>query len=523
MFRNESEAVIGKIKARQPSKSTSKSPSLTSSTSPASSTSLIINPLERIYRPTLETEVAKHYGYPLEYPGSVTISAMPTTAIPPTLEERAGGYFRTNSPLWLRNYDLVDELCSQTYGDEPLLASINAVGLSSFAHSVQSTEVSNKARMYYVKALQLTNAALRSPTEVRKDSTLLSVMILSIFEMVAGSNEHSLEAWNEHVIGASTLLKLRGPIQLRTKVGQRLFMQVVGNLFISCMQRATAMPEHIVELRNGAAEYMSTTTWPAWRLSEVIIDFINFRAAVRDCDIVGPEAVIRRALEMDCRFLEVFEDVPEEWIFTTKYTDKDQAFVWNKRYDVYRSNWGAQMWNGMRCCRILLHELIRDQLLAASTAMTPIFSEEETVLQTQRSVEAMLQMQADILASIPQHIPSNFNYEPSTLMESSRGHFVLWPLFMVGAMDLTTKPIREWVVKSLALIADQVGFQQANILAEILEQQRHIIAWDTKPAPRLRKKGNIPGSTPTTWQAQPDWLDSDPPLAEGFILKTDEL
>jgi len=41
------------------------------------------------------------------------------------------------------------------------------------------------ARCQYGKAIQLINAALRSPEDVKKDSALMAVMVVGIFEAVA--------------------------------------------------------------------------------------------------------------------------------------------------------------------------------------------------------------------------------------------------------------------------------------------------------------------------------------------------
>lgn len=521
MFRSENNAVIGKVKVRESAKARAKSSS-PKETSPEPSEAATFNAvavvksndwIEDLERLTLETEVSKYSRIYLEHAGGFSKPWLGPCMLNPTLEERARGYFSSNSSLWLRHYDLVDDLCMSGDEGESLLASVSAVGLASYANSVGGTELLNRARMDYVKAIQLTNAALRSPTEVRKDSTLFSVMILSIFEMVAGSNEHSLEAWTEHINGASTLIKLRGPNQFRTRAGQRLFMQVTSNLMISCVQRTIPIPEHIVELRQVAEQFMNLSIWPAWQVSGVIFDFTNFRAAVRDCEIVGPKAIIKAALEIDREFLAAFAEVPEPWKYRTLYADHDDDFIWNRRYDVYNDNWTAQIWNGMRSCRILLHEIVRDQLLAASTAMTPIFTEEEAKEQNKQSVLAMLNMQADILASIPSHMPSTLQDKRTSLMEASRGYFVLWPLYMAGVMDLATQPIKTWVIGRLKAIAKIIGIQQAIVLAEILEEHRHVAAWDTKPAPRLRKDGTFFGWTPAsgTGRVRPDWWDIDAP------------
>jgi hypothetical protein len=313
-------------------------------------------------------------------------------------------------------------------------------------------------------------------------------MVLSIFETVTGNNERSLAAWAEHVNGAAALVKLRGKDQFQTQAGMRMFLQVTSNLMLSCIQRTTAMPDHIVELRKEAEKYMDTDN-PAWRLSGIIIDFTIFRAAVRNVKIVGPRAVVAAGLEIDRHFLEAFGNLPEEWHYKVVYTDENPEMIWNGNYHVYKENWMVHIWNGMRVCRIMLHETIRDQLLAASTAMTPIFTECEIAAQNDSSMNAMLQMRADILASVPHHTPMNFSTKSVSLLEGSRAYFVLWPLYLAGAMDVTTEQIRKWVIARLRSIGESVGIKQAFVVAEYLSQKKIIETWHTKPEPKIQRIG----------------------------------
>jgi hypothetical protein len=506
MFRNQSDVVIGKAKAREKAKRIPKSPSPSPSPSAspkspssasASGSSSMAYPIKEIdlleYDPTTpenKLAISKLYH---DNQGALVRSTMPTFSMFPTVDQCAQGYFISTSPLWLRNFDLVDSLCSQTDTDEHLLACISAVGLASLSHQIRSPALMTKARKDYVNALQLTNATLRSPTDAKKDSTLFSVLILSVFEMVTGSNERSIGAWTEHVNGSAALVKIRGPDQFKTAAGQRMFHQVVSNLMLSCVQRTLPMPYHIIQLRKEVPKFIDQESI-GWKLSAVIIDFTFFRAAVREVTLVGPKAIVEAGLEIDRRFNEVFSNTPDAWKYSTVYTDEYPDLIWNGNYHLYSDCWMAQLWNGMRTCRILLHETIRDQLLSASLAMTPIFPEGEIAAQTEHSVEIMLQLQADILASVPQHTLATANQSLSTLLEGSMGYFVLWPLYMAGVMDLTTEPIREWVINRLRSIGETVGIRQAVVLADFIKQRHYPEAWDTKPTPNITiplRKGSL--------------------------------
>ena len=481
MFRNESTSVIDKAKSREKNKA--KARAKLEAATPSSTTT----PRSRhTHEPLLDNEDSELNRFHLDPQQVQHLKLLiPSAQVFPTINERALGYFVTHSSAWLRNFDLVDAICSPSHVDKHLLASMSAVGLASFSSSAHAPQLMIRAQRDYVKALQLTNAALKSPSEVKKDSTLLAVMILGIFETVAGSNGKSLAAWAEHINGAAALVKLRGEEQFNSQAGKRMFLQVTSNLMLSCIQRTIPMPEHMVVLHKSAESFMDTEN-PAWQLSSIIIDFTIFRAAIQNREIVGPRAIISELLDLDQRFIAVFENLPEEWRYQIIYTDENPHLIWNGRYHVYKEFWIAHIWNGMRTCRIIVHETIQDQLLLASSALEPPFTASESLVQNQASEDIMIQMRDDILGSVAHHTQAST--PPSMgILEGSRTYFVLWPLYLAGAMKMTTPSIRQWAITRLRDIAETAGLRQALVIAEYLISRKHIAAFGPKATVERKK------------------------------------
>jgi hypothetical protein len=287
------------------------------------------------------------------------------------------------------------------------------------------------------------------------------------------------------VSGAAALVKLRGHEQFKTEAGQRLFQQVTSNLMISCIQRSTPMPAHVLELRETMAENIDASSL-TWKLSSCIVDFTIFRAAVRSFQVTGPRVIVKAALELDQRFLEIFKDPPDTWSYETVYTEEDPHLIWNKYYHVYPDKVCSQIWNGFRTCRILLHEIIREQVLTSKSAITPIFSEAEADLQCEASREIMLEMRAGILASVPQTNPDPLIHGTAT---HSLSYYIMWPLYLVAVMDLTTNEVRCWVAQRLRSIAREVGIQQAGVMADFLDRKEPLDPWLLNaPTPRKLPK-----------------------------------
>jgi len=517
MFRNESKDVVRKVKAQEAKiKQGSRRSSATSSL--VSSSAAAVTPDSGNLFETVRRE--GHY-YPTSQP--------PTFSMAPTIEERATGFFFSNFVISVdgpsRGYlDHLENVYNTDDMDDNLLASMKAVGLAGYSHVAHAPQLIKDARQQYMKALRLTNLALRSPKDAKKDSTLLAIMILGIFETVTGCDQRSMAAWAEHINGAAALVKLRGLEQLRTPVGRRMFVQVTSSLLISCIQRQLALPAHIIELRAEVAKYINPTE-PAWYIQDSMIEFADFRSKIRARVITDPKTILSKALELDGIFLELFSNVPPGWRYETVYTDADPDIVFNKRYHVYHDYWMAQLWNAMRSIRILLNEEIRDILLVGFSSKPPLFLGPEYTAQFQISTDVLYELAADILATVPQHLGyvSKYNGQTSTsnsaapansdqtnsrffwtdfedsspplsksshplfwhrhdstahlMIRASGGCFLLWPLFLVGVMGITTDPIRRWVIKNLECIGHSMGIRHALVLANVVGKHEDLMVW----------------------------------------------
>ena len=89
----------------------------------------------------------------------------------------------------------------------------------------------------------------------------------------------------------------------------------------------------------------------------------------------------------------------------------------------------------------------------------------------------MLEMQSDILASVPvdaSNPTSGSNGGPGSY---SLTYFLLWPLYMAGVIDLSSDKVRLWVIQRFRRIAEEVGIRQADMMADYLEAKKSIDPW----------------------------------------------
>ncbi|KAM3076026.1 hypothetical protein ACMFMG_006461 [Clarireedia jacksonii] len=427
--------------------------------------------------------------------------------ITPSIEDRATAFFVANYVIsdhgpTRGHLDRLADLYEADSIDDNLVAAVHAVGLVGYSHSVKAPELRHAARSQYTKALRLTNAALRSPTAVKKDSTLMAILILGIYEVFTGTNQKSMQAWAQHIHGAAAVVKLRGPEAVKTSGGIRLLIHVTSSLILSCIQRDIPLPKYVVEMQK-VAEHSLTRVDPAWRAHKTMVKFTKFNArytANLRTHTYSAKTLLSQALALDAEFLDFFTHVPEGWEIETVYTDQDPHLVWNGCYHVYYDHWIAQMWNAIRQLRILLHIIIHALIVQDGQHI----DNPAAALQLQNSLRTIQHMQADILASVPQQVGYHTTRSTQSQSQSqsqpwnafrkdsgwgvgsggdisavrfSGGYFLLWPLFLVGNLPGATDAVRAYVVGILRHIQLHTGVQQAGMLAEIVEKKRDITVW----------------------------------------------
>lgn len=322
-----------------------------------------------------------------------------------------------------------------------------------------------QARKTYVKALQLTNQALRDPVAVKNNSTLFAVMILGMFETVSGSCQDSLLTWTKHMDGAVALVKLRGLEQFATTAGQLMFFQVLSDSIASCWQRSVMIPQHILDLRNTVGHGINEEHpgWPGWVLVGNIIDVATLRVEILTSGTKA-EDHIEKALALDARFQKLIDDDYAVWRYEIQHTAAGEMpnVVWDREYHIYPNEAALLCWNGIRSCRLNLHEIIRGQLPNCAPGYRPE--------QAELSAKVLRQMQRDILASVPHRCSTSPGGR--SLRNGDPNGLVLWLLYLVAVMDQTTEEVRAWVVQRLRGIASEVGMPQAYLLAEHIKRMK---------------------------------------------------
>lgn len=417
----------------------------------------------------------------------------------PSLDERSLGFF-------FRHNDVGGgQSFSRLQAEEHLLASMKALGLAGYANTVGASCLLSDARRYYLSAIRLTNAALSSPSRAKKDSTLLSIMILTTFETLTGSNPRSLEAWSHHVEGSAALIRLRGVESLKTADGRRLFRQSIILLLINCLASNVPVPAHIRALIYEAFTYDEDKFDIRWSFFEAFADMVDFRSEVKNDKITDPCAIFRRSQELDQQFVDSFTNLAYLWNYQVVYTDVKSPLLYSDHYHVYHNYVSPQAWNTMRNCRIILQQMMLEQLMLNPVAEVV----EDPRMQITHCMNVLHQLQLDVFATVPQHlgfhpglattkvseylggrqsskeeflwsgfdelgaqlsdVNENSHSDSLPILRTSGGYALPFSLYVAGAMKTGTSKSRQWVRDILYGIGHTQGVKHALVFAALLQ------------------------------------------------------
>lgn len=391
-----------------------------------------------------------------------------------------------------------------------LSTSILAVGFASLSRAVRSYDLEIRARKAYASALQLVNTALGTP-QATDDATLSTVMLLDQFEKIIPSPNRSTSALTNHLNGASALMKMRGPGQFQTRAGLEMFIHMSSHLLVSCMQHEIPLPQDYLNLRTYATNFFDTMDI-SWRLSQVTVEYIAFRVAIKEGRLFDPETIIRATCKMDAQMDALLKDVPPFWNCQSVPLSYPIELVYGKHYDLYVDYRIVEALNMIRAGRFPLFDLVHDQ---ASLSLEPLSLECEMLIkQANEDQEEMVEL---ICACVPQqagylpfldngsmmgylpnstfaHSPSNSSSSSTPSTSSSKksltqrpirlnssytssAYSLIWPLFTVANSRYTTTEARSWIIRQLRSIGTSLDLEKALEVVTLLEKEEKEDNW----------------------------------------------
>ncbi|KAH6720846.1 hypothetical protein BKA61DRAFT_471346 [Leptodontidium sp. MPI-SDFR-AT-0119] len=402
-------------------------------------------------------------------------------------DEQATCFFFQNYVLqqdvfWRGNFQYLSDIYGCEEIGTALADSVACLGLVGLAHFWGASNILANATSKYNSALKTISTQLRTIEGAKSDQTIIAIMLLGLYETNTCNSRHSMETWTRHITGASALLQLRGKEQLRTPIGYHLFIHLRTQVITNCIQRHAVVPEIISEwsqdLDFETAEQAAATT-----LANLAIRYCNLRASMSSFrDYSDTEQIISTACALDMEYDIWARTCPLQYIYQTVTLSERSDDVFSDHYHVYSSIWVAAIWNNYRSARILVNELILDQLgyMYQANPDLGLLWEDNCFYENQMltSNSTLLQLCHDICASVPYFLGCNpeSNVFTDQAPKSVNGNLLLWPLYTAGVTGMVSDVMRCWVAGRLQWITDVLGIRQAAPLAySIVRRQDHLL------------------------------------------------
>ncbi|KAJ5796541.1 transcriptional regulator family: Fungal Specific TF [Penicillium psychrosexuale] len=415
-------------------------------------------------------------------------------------------------------------------GNDMLEGAILAVGFSGLARTTSQADLLTRSMMMYTRTMERVNLALADPQAARRDSTIVSVLLLALYEF----SRASIDGWKHHIEGATSLLNLRGRSQFSTSTGQQIFKDVFSQLLTNCLRAGSPMPSSLRMLRIEAGNAISVSD-PYWVACSGVVELLDLYqhispggysffpncsgtsssapAAPSDSSnspstasgsspaststLSGPlqganisiehlERCLSQVLEIDYRLESAFSKCPSEWQFTDKSNSSSNSYDRTRiRRDVnhiYHDVWIASVWNGMRICRILANHAISHLLLRGANTDSNWFFANNHADRLHQATQTIVRLRDEMLASVPQLMgyatsPAQEQQQQQQQHERSQnsagsaagGYFACWVLLTVGCMHNLSHETRAWTAAQLRRISCQAGLAQADDFANLVQ------------------------------------------------------
>ncbi|KAF1921592.1 hypothetical protein BDU57DRAFT_510489 [Ampelomyces quisqualis] len=248
------------------------------------------------------------------------------------------------------------------YSNPALQQSITAAGLAGYAKTSRQKDVSNAALKRYVQAIQAINTALSDSKTAMHESTLLAIMMLSMFEVLIMPRMSDMQNSAKHLVGAVTYALMMLQYKKPTEVTLRIITTLTQSVIISTWISHTSLPPKFLELKKELDKHFSPISIHG-RFLDIIMELNQFRQALQNGAYKHPADIVDHALAID-RSLDHFSNtMPPHAIFQVVQLSGQVAekLAYRGYYHIYDQRFTAHLWNNIRSSRLRLHQVILRQ------------------------------------------------------------------------------------------------------------------------------------------------------------------
>lgn len=211
----------------------------------------------------------------------------------------------------------------------------------------------HKARVNYGSALTLAATAIQSPSEVKENTTLGSLLLMSVYERLVYW-EGNIAPSNAHLRGALGLVLCEGSSQFNDPIRMDMLLGLCELVIFDCLAHETDIPPDLLTLSSKVAVHASVT--PKWEFLRVLLEYAQIKEMLRYG--ITPERAISTAERLSCKLVDISTRLPQ---FTYREQTRQHLQTTKAESIGYPNHNTRRSWNNIRIIRILLADIIREQ------------------------------------------------------------------------------------------------------------------------------------------------------------------
>lgn len=390
-------------------------------------------------------------------------------------------------------WDFLKPYHHPTDSPEHLTLAIEAVSLAYLWHQVYSDAALATAREKYILALRMTTKALSSPKHATKDTTLMASLLLDLFEKITDSEPRNNESWTSHVDGALAIVKFRGLEQFQDPSEFKILVRLSIHYIVGCVASGSPVPDILNAIQAFIGKRIAVRN-PIWRLSNLMIQYADLRSEI-ERDVRSDNEYIESSIELDGEIQALELELPASWQYSTMFLDHNSDRTFDLRSDSYSNPRICQARNILRVIRILLNEYLTQRYLASSTSdeyLALIDVARDKIETSAGEICACVPQNVDCDGAARQRLPASDRSElPGQTLDrgpTRAGHFhtpdhqldcytLIFPLYIAGRSKAVPN-VRPWVLKQLHYISSHFCVRNAEVVAQMLEQETDVSPWE---------------------------------------------
>lgn len=358
--------------------------------------------------------------------------------------------------------------------EETVTLAIRPIAIAAFSNFVRQSPLLDLARDQYSIALSATNEALSKPQSATRNSTLLSVLLLAMYEALTFKGRKSPQNWIMHVNGLATILELRQHEPHQGELGELLARHASNQILSNCAQRSIPIPRHV----QGLQQHNSSTVGPRARPDDIGVLLQQIAMISISIESMSATDAMIECLRLDCLVEAAMQRlrVVSPYIVLSKEESCGHLCIDGGQVHRYPSQNAVRQWNNIRSLRLVLNEWMNRINSNKYTNITslPTLQDPLQIIWDQLLKNAVISFEKtleDILASIP--YSRGYLGDPCTACP----RFLVWPLSRGASSELCPPHMKTFIIEALLDIGTQHDIEQVKEAGIMLQEGISIEDW----------------------------------------------